>query len=91
MTTCQSRARSKALVRHHKTRRRLVQEALGHASEYPCAEPTVAISSRHDQIDALLLGQTNKLVSVGFSHVDANIGLTFGAVALQILCDIADP
>jgi hypothetical protein len=78
-------------MRHQETKRSLVQEASRHASEYPFAEPTVTISSRHDQIGALLLGQTNKLVSVGFSHVDANIGLTLGAVALQILCDIADP
>ena len=78
-------------MRHHETKRRLVQEVSGHASEYPFAEPTMAISSRHDQIGALLLGQANNVVRVGFSHVDANIGLTIGAVALQIFCDIADP
>ena len=89
--TCRTRVHSKALMRHQETKRSLVQEASRHAAEYPFAQSTVAISSRHDQIGALLLGQTNKLVSVGFSHVDANIGLTFGAVALQILCDIADP
>jgi hypothetical protein len=78
-------------MRHHETKGCLVQETSGHASEYPFTEPTVAISPRHDQIGALLLGQTNKVVRVGFSHVDAKIALTFGAVALKIFRDIADP
>jgi len=78
-------------MRHHEAKRRLVQQAPRHASKYPFTESTVAISSRHDQIGTLFLGQTNEVVSVGFSHVDPNIRLTFGVVALQILCDIADP
>ena len=77
-------------MRHHETKRRLVQEVSGHASEDPFTEPTVAVSSRHDQIRTVVLRQANEVTRVGFGHVDTNIGVAFRAMTLQVLGNVAN-
>lgn len=52
----------------------LIQQPLGHASEYPFAETTMTIGPSRDQIGTILFRDPNK-GRIGFSHMDSNIGL----------------
>ena len=50
----------------------------------------MAISSCHDQIRTVILRQANEVTRVGFGRVDANIGVAFHTVILQIFGDVAN-
>ena len=50
----------------------------------------MAVSPGHNEVCILLLRQANKLMGVGFGHVNAHMRLACCAVRLQVSGNIAD-